>query len=214
MQTLPTDLLLVIDVQNSFFSGGSMAVADAEVIPIINRLAHSFNNVVLTQEWHPRGHLSFASSHPGRKPFETIELPYGPQVLWPDHCVQDSEGAQLHRDLDIPHAQLVLRKGFHPDVDSYSAFVEADRKTPTGLASYLRERGIRRICCAGLATDTCVAWSAIDARQLGFESFVVEDACRATNDEGSLVRAWSEMEAVGVRRILAAETARPVTHPA
>ena len=202
MQTLPSDLLLVIDVQNSFVPGGELAVPDGhEIIPIINRIAHGFTNVVLTQDWHPRGHLSFASSHTGRQPFESVELHYGSQVLWPDHCVQGTSGAELHPDLEISHAQLVLRKGFHPDVDSYSAFVEADRRTATGLASYLVERGIRRVFCAGLATDFCVAWSAMDARRLGFESFVIEDACRGIDTGGSLAEAWRDLEAAGVRRI-------------
>jgi nicotinamidase/pyrazinamidase len=159
-----TDLLLVIDVQRDFLPGGRLAVAHGdEVIAVINRLGRRFANVALTQDWHPPGHISFASSHPGREPFQTIRLPYGEQVLWPDHCVQATTGAALHDGLELPQAQLVIRKGFHPDVDSYSAFLEADRKTPTGLASYLRERGIGRVFCVGLATDFCVAWSALDA---------------------------------------------------
>jgi nicotinamidase/pyrazinamidase len=215
MQTLPSDLLLVIDVQNSFVPGGELAVPGGhEVIPVINRLARSFTNVVLTQDWHPRGHLSFASSHAGREPFESVQLHYGNQVLWPDHCVQGTPGAELHSELEVPHAQLVLRKGYHPHVDSYSAFVEADRKTATGLASYLVERGIRRVFCAGLATDFCVAWSAMDARRLGFESFVIEDACRGIDTGGSLAQAWRDMEEAGVRRLRSTEAASPATHPA
>jgi nicotinamidase/pyrazinamidase len=201
-----TDLLLVIDVQRDFLPGGRLAVAHGdEVIPVINRLGRRFANVVLTQDWHPPGHISFASSHPGREPFQTIRLPYGEQVLWPDHCVQATTGAALHDGLELPQAQLVIRKGFHPDVDSYSAFLEADRKTPTGLASYLRERGMRRVFCVGLATDFCVAWSALDARQAGFEAAVVEDACRAIDTSGSLARAWEDLHAAGVKRLRSAE---------
>jgi nicotinamidase/pyrazinamidase len=201
-----TDLLLVVDVQYDFLPGGRLAVAHGdEVIPAINRLGQRFANAVLTQDWHPPGHISFASSRAGRRPFETIRLPYGEQVLWPDHCVQATRGAALHEGLELPQAQLVIRKGFHPDVDSYSAFLEADRKTPTGLASYLRERGIRRVFCAGLATDFCVAWSALDARQAGFEAVVVEDACRAIDAQGSLARAWADLHAAGVRRLRSAE---------
>jgi nicotinamidase/pyrazinamidase len=201
-----TDLLLVVDVQHDFLPGGSLAVAQGdEVIPAINRLGRHFANVVLTQDWHPPGHISFASSHPGRRPFETIRLPYGDQVLWPDHCVQGTRGAALHEGLRLPQAQLLIRKGFHPDVDSYSAFLEADRKTPTGLASYLRERSLRRVFCAGLATDFCVAWSALDARNAGFEAAVVEDACRAIDTAGSLVRAWADLHAAGVARLRSVE---------
>jgi nicotinamidase/pyrazinamidase len=201
-----TDLLLVVDVQYDFLPGGRLAVARGdEVIPAINRLGRRFANVVLTQDWHPPGHISFASSHPGRRPFETIRLPYGEQVLWPDHCVQATSGAALHEGLELPQAQLVIRKGFHADVDSYSAFLEADRKTPTGLASYLRERGIRRVFCAGLATDFCVAWSALDALQAGFEAVVVEDACRAIDTQGSLARAWADLHAAGAGRLRSAE---------
>jgi nicotinamidase/pyrazinamidase len=198
--------LVVVDVQNDFVPGGALAVPRGdEVVPIVNRLAARFENVVLTQDWHPPAHASFASSHPGRRPFETVTLAYGPQVLWPDHCVQGSAGAALHAGLDIPHAQLVLRKGHHRDIDSYSAFLEADRRTPTGLAGYLRERGIARLYVCGLATDFCVAWTALDARAAGFETTVLEDACRAIDLEGSLAKAWAEMQAAGVRR--AASTA-------
>jgi nicotinamidase/pyrazinamidase len=201
-----TDLLLVIDVQRDFLPGGRLAVAHGdEVIAVINRLGRRFANVALTQDWHPPGHISFASSHPGREPFQTIRLPYGEQVLWPDHCVQATTGAALHDGLELPQAQLVIRKGFHPDVDSYSAFLEADRKTPTGLASYLRERGIGRVFCVGLATDFCVAWSALDAREAGFEAAVVEDACRAIDTAGSLARAWEDLHAAGVKRLRSAE---------
>jgi nicotinamidase/pyrazinamidase len=193
--------LIVVDVQNDFIPGGALAVPRGdEVVPVINRTAARFENVVLTQDWHPKGHASFASSHPGRKPFETITLAYGPQVLWPDHCVQGTSGAALHEDLAVPHAQLIVRKGHHRDIDSYSAFLEADRKTPTGLAGYLRERGFTRLYVCGLATDFCVAWTALDARAAGFETTVIEDACRAIDLEGSLEKAWREMARAGVKR--------------
>ncbi|HET9018382.1 MAG TPA: bifunctional nicotinamidase/pyrazinamidase, partial [Acetobacteraceae bacterium] len=185
-----SDALLVIDVQNDFVPGGRLAVPDGDaVVPPINRLARCFANVIATQDWHPPGHASFASSHPGRAPFETVALSYGPQVLWPDHCVQGTAGAALLDGLDIPHAVLVLRKGYRREVDSYSAFNEADR-TPTGLAGYLRERGISRVFLAGLATDFCVGFSAIDARRAGFASVVIEDACRGIDADGSLAKAW------------------------
>ncbi len=203
----PGDVLLVVDVQNDFLPGGSLAVADGDaVIPAINRLAPAFANVVLTQDWHPPGHASFASSHSGRRAFETIAMPYGPQVLWPDHCVQGSTGAALAAGLDVPHAALVLRKGFHAGVDSYSAFNEADRR-PTGLAAYLRERGIGRVFLAGLATDFCVAWSAADARGAGFAALVIADACRAIDAGGSLAAAWMRLDAAGVQRLDAAAVA-------
>ena len=193
--------LVVVDVQNDFIPGGALAVPKGdEVVPIANRLAARFENVVLTQDWHPRGHASFASSHPGKKPFETLELSYGTQVLWPDHCVQGTPGAAFHRDLDVTKAQLVLRKGHHRGIDSYSAFLEADRKTTTGLAGYLKERGLRELFICGLATDFCVAWTALDARAAGFEVTVIEDACRAIDLDGSLARAWSDMAAAGVKR--------------
>jgi nicotinamidase/pyrazinamidase len=173
-----------------------------EVVPVINRLAARFENVVLTQDWHPRAHASFASSHPGKKPFETIRLAYGEQVLWPDHCVQTTLGASLHSALSIPHAQLIVRKGHHREIDSYSAFLEADRKTTTGLAGYLKERGIRKLYVCGLATDFCVAWTALDAQAAGFEATVIEDGCRAIDLEGSLARAWSDMKGAGVQRVI------------
>jgi len=193
--------LIVVDVQNDFMPGGALAVPGGdEVVPVVNRLAARFDNVVLTQDWHPRGHASFASSHPGRKPFETIELAYGTQVLWPDHCVQGTAGAAIHSWLDIQKAQLVIRKGHHRGIDSYSAFLEADRKTATGLKGYLKERKIKRLFVCGLAVDFCVAWTALDASAAGFEVTVIEDACRAIDLEGSLERAWSEMTRAGVRR--------------
>ena len=182
--------------------GGALAVTKGdEVVPLINRLAARFDNVVLTQDWHPRDHVSFASSHPGRNAFEKIQLPYGEQVLWPAHCVQASPGAAFHAELKIPHAQLVIRKGHHREIDSYSAFLEADRKTTTGLAGFLKEKGFKQLYLCGLATDFCVAWSALDARAAGFEATVIEDACRAIDLDGSLARARSDLEAAGVRRV-------------
>ncbi|MBL8663571.1 MAG: bifunctional nicotinamidase/pyrazinamidase [Candidatus Odyssella sp.] len=201
-------VLIVVDVQNCFLPGGSLAVGKGEeVIPIINRLGKSFANVVMTQDWHTPGHVSFASSHPGKKPFEKIKLPYGDQVLWPDHCVQGTDGAAIHKDINIPHAQLVIRKGFRKTVDSYSAFREADRKTITGLAAYLKSRGLSRVFVTGLATDFCVAWTAIDARREQFEVFVVEDACRGIDADGSLAKAWDTMKKSGVKRIQSGDLA-------
>ncbi len=204
MQTQPgnDDLLLIIDVQNDFCPGGALAVADGDaVVPIINRLAERFDHVVLTQDWHPSGHSSFATSHPGSAPFETIGMPYGQQTLWPDHCVQGTPGAAFHPQLTTERAELVIRKGFRPEIDSYSAFYENDRRTPTGLAGYLRERGLRRIFLAGLATDFCVYYSAMDAHQLGFEAVVVEAGCRAIDLAGSLYAAWTAMATAGVQRV-------------
>ena len=194
------DVLLVIDVQNDFCPGGALAVPEGDaVVPAINRLARRFRHVLLTQDWHPAGHGSFASSHPGRAPFETVELDYGAQVLWPDHCVQGTPGAAFHAELDLPMAELVLRKGFRPAIDSYSAFYENDRATPTGLAGYLRGRGLGRLFLCGLATDFCVAYSALDARREGFEAVLIEDACRAIDLEGSLAAARAAMAEAGVR---------------
>ncbi len=202
----PNSVLIVVDVQNDFCPGGALAVPDGDtVVPVINTLARRFDNVVLTQDWHPRGHASFATSHAGKKPFENIEMPYGRQVLWPDHCVQGSVGAAFHAGLDIPHAQMIVRKGYRASVDSYSGFREADRSTTTGLGGYLRERGLARACIVGLATDFCVAWTALDARRLGFVTTVIEDACRAIDLEGSLAKAWAEMRTAGVNRAFAAE---------
>ncbi|TAK80956.1 MAG: bifunctional nicotinamidase/pyrazinamidase [Betaproteobacteria bacterium] len=193
--------LIVVDVQNDFCEGGALAVPRGdEVVPLVNRLAARFDNVVLTQDWHPRAHASFASSHPGKRPFETIELAYGTQVLWPDHCVQGTSGAAFHPDLDATRAQLVIRKGYHRDIDSYSGFLEADRKTATGLAGYLGERKLKKLYVCGLATDFCVAWTALDGARAGFEVWVIEDASRAIDLEGSLARAWSELSAAGVKR--------------
>ncbi|HWZ06469.1 MAG TPA: bifunctional nicotinamidase/pyrazinamidase [Bradyrhizobium sp.] len=200
--------LLVIDVQNCFLPGGSLAVKDGDqVIPVINRLAKGFANVVLTQDWHTAGHISFASSHAGKRPFEVIDLAYGKQVLWPDHCVQGTDGAALSKDLSIPQAGLVIRKGYHKDVDSYSAFTEADGKTTTGLAAYLKARNLQRLFIAGLATDFCVAWTALDARKAGFDAYVVEDACRGIDTRGSLAKAWADMDKAGVKRIKSSDIA-------
>jgi nicotinamidase/pyrazinamidase len=200
--------LLVIDVQNCFLPGGSLAVKDGEqVVPIINKIAKSFANVVMTQDWHTPGHVSFASAHSGKKPFETIDLAYGKQVLWPDHCVQGTDGAALSKDLAIPQAELIIRKGFHKDVDSYSAFTEADGKTTTGLAAYLKARNVTRVFVAGLATDFCVAWTAQDARKADIETYVVEDACRGIDTQGSLAKAWTDMDKAGVKRIQSSDIA-------
>jgi nicotinamidase/pyrazinamidase len=202
----PKDCLLVIDVQKCFTKGGSLEVPKGdEVVPIINAMAKHFENVVVTQDWHTPGHVSFASSHQGKKPFETAKLGYGQQVLWPDHCVQGSDDSSLHPDLAIPKAQLIIRKGYHKEVDSYSAFLEADRKTDTGLAGYLRARGIYRVFVAGLATDFCVAWTAMDARKAGFKAVVVEDACRGIDTQGSLKAAWAAMTKAGVGKVQSAD---------
>ena len=201
-----TDVLIVVDVQNDFLPGGALAVPDGDaVIEPINRLAQAFRHVVLTQDWHPAGHASFASSHSGRQPFETAELSYGSQVLWPDHCIQGTRGAEISGDLGIPHAQLVIRKGHNPEIDSYSGFMEADRKTSTGLAGYLKERGFRRVFCAGLATDFCVAWTALDAQAAGFDTYLIEDASRAIDANGSLARAREDLDAAGVQVIGSAQ---------
>ena len=202
MRLLPDDVLLVVDVQRDFLPGGPLAVPDGDaVMAPINRLGALFDHVLLTQDWHPAGHVSFAANHAGRAPFEQIELPYGPQVLWPTHAVQGSEGAGFAPGLALPHAEMVIRKGFRPSVDSYSAFLEADGRTSTGLAGYLRERGLRRLFLAGLATDFCVGWSATDAAAAGFEAYVIEDACRAIDMGGSLNQAWRAMGEAKVGRI-------------
>ena len=195
-------VLIAVDVQNCFVEGGTLPVAKgSEVVPVINRISTAFENIVVTQDWHTKGHASFASAYEGKKPFETTKLTYGTQVLWPDHCVQGTKDAELHKDLSLPSAQLIIRKGYHPKVDSYSAFMEADAKTATGLSGYLKQRGIKTVFVTGLATDFCVAWTAIDARAAGFEVYVVEDACRAIDLNGSLAAAWKNMAAKGVKRI-------------
>jgi nicotinamidase/pyrazinamidase len=198
--------LIVVDVQNCFVDGGTLPVkGGAEVVPVINGLAKAFENIVITQDWHTPGHASFASAHTGKKPFETAQMPYGTQVLWPDHCVQGTDDAALVNGLKLPTAELIIRKGFHKEVDSYSAFEEADRKTATGLAGYLKARGIDTVFVTGLATDFCVAWTALDARKLGFTTYVVENATRAIDLNGSLAAAWKQMADAGVKRIQSAD---------
>ncbi|TWC13748.1 MULTISPECIES: bifunctional nicotinamidase/pyrazinamidase [unclassified Pseudomonas] len=202
MTRATTTALLVIDVQNDFIPGGPLAVPGGDdIVPLINRLGRSFNQVVLAQDWHPAGHASFASSHPGKQPFDTTQLPYGEQTLWPDHCIQGSQGAALHPALDLPHAQLIIRKGCNPDIDSYSAFMEADRQTPTGLAGYLKERGVDTVYVVGLALDFCVMFTALDARIAGFNAVVVLDACRGIDIEGSMETAIRRMQTAGVELI-------------
>ena len=194
-------VLLVVDIQNDFCPAGALAVPDGDqVVTIVNRLARRFAHVILTQDWHCEDHLSFVSSHPGMQPLERIELSYGPQILWPDHCVQGTPGADFHPALDVVNCELIIRKGYHREIDSYSAFFENDRQTPTGLAGYLRERGLNRIFVVGLATDFCVAYSALDARRLGFEVTVIENACRGIDVEGSMAAAWQQMLDAGVIR--------------
>lgn len=201
MMNRNSNALIVVDVQNGFTPGGNLAVAHAdEIVPSINRLAQFFDNIIITQDWHPADHISFADNHPGKKPFDTIELNYGTQVLWPAHCIQGTADAELHPDLDLPTAQLVIRKGFHQQIDSYSAFMEADGQTKTGLAGYLTERGIDTVYVVGIATDFCVAWTAIDAVKLGFNSYVVVDATRGIDLNGSLQHAWQHMLQQGVQR--------------
>jgi nicotinamidase/pyrazinamidase len=202
------DLFLVVDMQNDFCPGGKLAVPHgAEVVPLINDIAAKFAHVVLTQDWHPGGHLSFASSHPGKKPFESIEAAYGSQVLWPDHCVENTAGAAFHSDLAIPHAELVLRKGYHREIDSYSAFYENDRETPTGLSGYLGERGFKRVFLAGLAFDFCVRYSAEDAVREGFEAIVIDDACRGIDLEGSIAATREVFAKLGIYSVSAGEIA-------
>jgi nicotinamidase/pyrazinamidase len=198
--------LLVIDVQNDFCPGGALAVADGDaIIPLINNLAQKFSTVVLTQDWHPAAHISFAAQHEGRTPFETVTLPYGPQTLWPTHCVMGSAGAAFHKNLAIPHSSAIIRKGSNPDIDSYSAFLEADRATKTGLDGYLTSRGITDIYLCGLATDYCVAWSAVDATAFGFRATILEDACRAIDLDNSLDAAFTRLHEAGVARATSAD---------
>lgn len=202
LKQVKQSVLIVVDVQNGFTPGGNLAVANAdEIIPKINQLAQKFEHIVLTQDWHPDQHISFADNHPNKKPFETIELDYGRQVLWPKHCVQGTRDAEFHPHLNIPTAQLIIRKGCHQNIDSYSAFMEADRKTPTGLNGYLREHQINTVFIVGIATDFCVAWTAIDAAELGFDTYVIEDACKGIDLNGSLQQAWQDMLQKGVHRI-------------
>ena len=199
----PHDVLVVVDMQYDFLPGGSLAVSGGdEIVPLINTLARKFTNVILTQDWHPADHISFASQHEGRQAYEMIELSYGPQVLWPDHCIWDSHGAKITADLDIPHGQLIIRKGYNRTIDSYSGFQEADRETTTGLAGYLNERNAGRLYVVGLATDFCVGWTAIDAAAAGFDVTVIEDATRGIDNAGSLSRAWADMAEAGVGRMM------------
>jgi nicotinamidase/pyrazinamidase len=199
MKVSEHDVLIVVDVQNDFCTGGALAVPSGEkVVPAINRIAQRFRNVVLTQDWHPKDHVSFASNHANKRPFDTIKLAYGAQVLWPDHCVQDTQGAEFHRSLHLPQAILVVRKGFRRGIDSYSAFYENDHKTPTGLLGYLRERELKTVFVAGLAFDFCVRYSAEDARKAGFEVAVIEDACRGIDLEGSMAAAHHSLKSLGI----------------
>src|SRR5229473_745735 len=211
LSPLPTDALLVIDLQNDFCPGGALAVDRGdEVVPTINALAQKFDHVILTQDWHPPHHISFATTH-DRQPYETIEVPNGPQkiiqTLWPDHCLQHTEGAAFHPDLSIPHAELILRKGFRRHIDSYSAFLENDHTTPTGLAGYLRECNLTRLFLCGLAYDFCVRYSAIDGKNLGFETIVIEDATRPVALPGSVEATNAALAHNGVRRMKSAEIA-------
>jgi len=200
MMTNAHDVLLVIDVQNDFCPGGRLAVAGGDlVVAVIHSIAPRFEHIVLTQDWHPPDHRSFASAHPGKKTYDQTEMPYGNQTLWPDHCVQGTRGAEFHPDLGLTRAELILRKGFRRDIDSYSAFFENDRTTATGLAGYLRERGLARVFLCGLAYDFCVGYSALDARRLGFEVTVIRDACRAIDLNGSVARMDEEFARAGVR---------------
>jgi len=204
----PKDALLVVDIQKCFLPGGSLAVGKGdEIVQPVNEMAKRFQIVILTQDWHTPGHISFASSHAGKKPFETVQLPYGTQVLWPDHCVQGTEGADIAPGLAIPHANLVIRKGHNAKVDSYSTFIEADGKTKTGLDGYLKSRGVTSVYLCGLATDFCVAWSALDARKLGFSATVIEDLCRGIDTQGSLAKAWAAMKTAGVKRVQSSDFA-------
>lgn len=204
MIPVSTDALVVIDMQNDFCPGGSLAVEGGDnIVPTINRLGGRFEHVILTQDWHPTRHISFATSHPGRQPFGVVEAVYGSQTLWPDHCLQGSSGAAFHSALDLVHAELIVRKGFRRQIDSYSAFLENDHVTPTGLAGYLRERGLKRLFLCGLAYDFCVRFSAIDGMALGFECVVIEDACRAVNLPGSVEATERAFCDAGVKRLAA-----------
>ena len=206
MQITEQDVLIVIDVQSDFCPGGALAVADGDaVVDVIHGVADRFEHIVLTQDWHPAGHSSFASAHAGKRPFETIELSYGTQTLWPDHCVQGSKGAEFHPALKLPRAELILRKGFRQRIDSYSAFFENDRVTPTGLAGYLEERGLNRVFFAGLAYDFCVGYSALDARRLALPAVILRDGCRAIDLNGSVARIEAEFDQAGVMVVDGAE---------
>lgn len=196
------EALLIADIQNDFCPGGALAVPEGDaIIPTVNELAEQFEHAIFTQDWHPPGHESFASSHPGHEQFDVIEVEYGEQILWPEHCVQGTEGAEFHPDFNLDPAELIIRKGYHRDIDSYSAFYENDRETPTGLTGYLRERGIDTLFVGGLAADFCVKWSALDGRKEGFDVYVIEDATRGIDQDGSLAQAWEEMNEAGVQVI-------------
>ncbi len=198
--------LVIIDIQNDFCPGGALAVKEGDkIIPVVKSLVNQFDNIIMTQDWHPEGHLSFATSHDGKSPYESIELPYGRQVLWPRHCVQGSKGAEFHPDIDPNIAQVIIRKGFRKSIDSYSAFYENDQETPTGLNGYLKERGIETIYLCGLASDFCVKWSALDGIKNGFEVKVISDAVRGIDIDGSLAQAWKEMLEAGVEKISSAD---------
>jgi len=200
------DLLVVVDVQNDFIPGGALPVKEGDqIVPLINTIAAKFTHVILTQDWHTPGHTSFASTHAGKKPFETVTLAYGTQVLWPDHCVQGTPGADFHKDLKIPHAELIIRKGYRQQMDSYSAFFEADGKSTTGLTGYVKDRGFTNLYFVGLATDFCVCWSALDARKVGLQAAVIEDACRGIDTNGSLGKSWAQMQQAGVKRMQSKE---------
>jgi nicotinamidase/pyrazinamidase len=200
------DVLVIVDMQNDFCKGGALPTADGhEIVPVINAVAGKFTNVILTQDWHPRGHASFASAHSGKNPLDTVDMPYGTQTLWPDHVVQGTWGAEFHPDLDVPHAQLVIRKGYNKDVDSYSAFCMVDGITRTGLAGYLRERGIERVFVCGCAIDYCVGGLALDARKAGFETFIISDASASIFPDGSALKAWADTQAAGCRKISSAD---------
>ena len=206
--------LLIVDMQNDFCPGGALPVPEGDaIVPLINQLADEFDHVLQTQDWHPVHHQSFASQHDGADPYDTVEMDYGTQVLWPDHCVQGTNGAAFHPDLDTTKSELIIRKGFRPEIDSYSAFFENDDTTPTGLAGYLRERDIDTLFVCGLAADFCVKWSALDSRKQGFDVFVVEDATRGIDQDGSLAQAWQEMNDAGVQ-IISTEAAMDAAHVA
>ncbi|MGD0729864.1 MAG: bifunctional nicotinamidase/pyrazinamidase [Terracidiphilus sp.] len=206
MKITAQDVLIVIDVQNDFCPGGALAVANGDaVLDPIHRVAPKFAHIVLTQDWHTANHSSFASAHAGKQPFEQIELPYGAQTLWPDHCVQGAKGAEFHPALNLPQAELILRKGFRPHIDSYSAFFENDRSTPTGLAGYFDERNLTRVFLAGLAYDYCVGYSALDARRLGLEAIILRDACRAINLNGSVAKIEAQFADAGIMLIESVE---------
>lgn len=206
IQITPQDALLVVDIQNDFCPNGALAVPDGDsIVALTNRLMSKFTHTVLTQDWHPADHISFADNHDNKTPFETISLPYGEQILWPRHCVQGTAGADFHQNLHTHHAKMIIRKGYRSHIDSYSAFLEADRTTPTGLSGYLHMHGIQRVFVVGLATDFCVAWSAVDAVHFGFETFVIDDACRAIDTAGSLEKAWQSFDEWGVKRLQSSE---------